>query len=392
MRILAIAGGRTKTKGGLGLIGLPYIWRSVADRGHFVDIALAGTKEKEWEKWECDKLHFMEFPAVSKWSLSWKLYKYLKSYINEYDIVCLHSIYCFPVWIGSMNSIKYKKPYIIWPHGALASFQRRVSYYKKSVYHKIIVNRVMRHASAIVFSNPAEYMESCMYGKINRICSISEGIDTSAFSSLPDRGEFRRHWRISDDKKIILFLARINLKKGLDLLLLAMELIFSKIPESVLVIAGPGDPVAYANKIKNQVLQSSWPDRIIFTGRLDGMQKYQTYRDADMFVLPSLTENFGFSIFEAMAAGLPVVISKNLSNAQIVEKSGAGLTPTRTPEAFAAALMKLLTDPKLCQSMGEAGRNLVKSFSWNAHGEKLENLLLSLQKKNAIPSDLAIHG
>ena len=391
MRILAIAGGRTKTKGGLGLIGLPYIWRSVADRGHFVDIALAGTKEKGWERWECDKLQFMEFPAVSKWSLSWKLYKYLKSYINNYDIVCLHSIYCFPVWIGSMHSIKCKKPYIVWPHGALASFQRRVSFIKKSVYHKIIINRVMRHASAIVFSNPVEYMESCMRGQMNRICSISEGIDISEFSVLPDRGSFRRHWGISDEKKVILFLARINLKKGLELLLSAMDLAFSEMPGSVLVIAGPGDPVAYENKIKNQVLQCSWSDRIIFTGRLDGVQKLQAYRDADVFVLPSLTENFGFSIFEAMAAGLPVVISKNLSNAQIIEKSGAGLTPSRTPEAFAAAMIKLLTDSKLGQSMGEAGRKLVKSYSWEVYGEKLEHLLLSLQKRNIIPSDLAIH-
>jgi len=109
-----------------------------------------------------------------------------------------------------------------------------------------------------------------------------------------------------------------------------------------------------------------------FTGMLLGSQKMSAFRDADVFVLPSYTENFGIAVVEAMASGLPVVISNKINIWREVAEARAGLVVNCDVHEISNALLTLLVDPIRGKEMGKRGRRLVeKRFTWETVGEQM---------------------
>jgi glycosyltransferase involved in cell wall biosynthesis len=111
--------------------------------------------------------------------------------------------------------------------------------------------------------------------------------------------------------------------------------------------------------------------------------------DADVFVLPSQAENFGFSVFEAMASRVPVVVSDTLNYAEEIVRSGAGLAVQRDPESFAAAILRLLEGPALRQQMGANGLQFARRYDWAETGIRVERAFESILQNRPLPADLA---
>ena len=166
------------------------------------------------------------------------------------------------------------------------------------------------------------------------------GIDASSCTSLPPRGGFRAKWGISPDEPLILFLSRLIPRKGADILI---ESFAQACPESGrLVIAGPEGEPGYRAYLEKCARKSGVETRVIFTGAIYDEEKKAALADADIFALPSRYENFANAAAEAMACGIPVIITDSCGIRSLVEGQ-AGLVIPPEKEALAGALRKCLT-------------------------------------------------
>jgi len=134
--------------------------------------------------------------------------------------------------------------------------------------------------------------------------------------------------------------------------------------------------------------ESGVDNRAVMPGLLIGQEKLQAFADADVFVLPSHAENFGFAVFEAMASRVPVVVSDTLNYAEEIRCYEAGLVVRREPQEFAAAILKLLSDPGLRRRMGQNGLRMAQAYSWESCGEKVERATQCILQNQPLPADL----
>ena len=164
----------------------------------------------------------------------------------------------------------------------------------------------------------------------------------------------------------MLFLGRLHFKKGLDLLIPAFDALRQRVPGVQLVIAGPEND-DYGQRVRGWVRERGLDAAVHFVGSLHGADVLQAYVDADVFALPSYTENFGMTVIEALACSVPVVISDQVNIHAEVSGAGAGLVTHCDAGEVAQALETLLVDADRRRAMGEAGRQLVKArFTWPA--------------------------
>ena len=190
------------------------------------------------------------------------------------------------------------------------------------------------------------------------------GINFDEFAVLPEPGSFRRRYPEIGDKSIILFFGRVNFKKGLDILAKAFGAVARRREDVHLVIAGP-DNEGWGDKARAWLGEEGLLARTTFTGMLLGPEKLAVLRDASLFVLPSYSENFGLAVIEAMAAGLPVIISDKVNIWREVHAGGAGRVIPCDAPALAEQILELLDNPDAARQMGQQGRSLVQErFQW----------------------------
>jgi glycosyltransferase involved in cell wall biosynthesis len=170
------------------------------------------------------------------------------------------------------------------------------------------------------------------------------------------------------DSPFLLFLGRLNWKKGLDRLLAALALAGT----ARVVIAG-GDDQGYRTALERVVADLGIQSRVTFVGPVEGDNKAALLGNARALVLPSYSENFGNVVLEAMAAGCPVIVTPEVGVADMVAASGVGLVAAGEPSALAASLSTLMADPGLARRMGAQGRVVAAAqFSWEAAAERME--------------------
>jgi glycosyltransferase involved in cell wall biosynthesis len=263
-----------------------------------------------------------------------------------------------------------------------------VSARKKWIYNKVFANRILQNASVIFFSAEGEREEAAVLGLRPPSVLVPDGFDPSEFATLPERGQFREQFFGGHKGPLVLFLARLNAKKGLDVLIEAMRSVIAERPDVRLAIVGPPDPVSFRKDVLRWVKENNIESQTVLTGVADKEMRLQAFADSDVYVLPSHAENFGFSVFEAMACGLPVVVSDTLNFASEFARSGAGFVLPRAPEVFSDAILKLIDHPELRREMGARGRILVRQYSLEETGAKVSKTVESIFHRRPFPEDL----
>jgi glycosyltransferase involved in cell wall biosynthesis len=190
---------------------------------------------------------------------------------------------------------------------------------------------------------------------------ISNGIDLSEFSDLPLRSKLRERYPELKDKKIILFLGRIDRIKGLDILVKAYSIIAKKSNEAHLFIAGDGEG-GYKERVEQEVINLGLQKRVTFSGFLNSKERLEAYMGSDIFILPSYSENFGLSAVEAMACALPVVISDRVGICREVKDKNSGIIVETNAESVYHGLKKLLEDEGLRKELSENGKLIVREY------------------------------
>jgi glycosyltransferase involved in cell wall biosynthesis len=302
-----------------------------------------------------------------------QLAAYLKRTIAEFDIVHVHGLYRFPPSYAAYQARRQGVPYVIRPHGSLDPYlygRSTRGLWLKRLYERWFDLPNLHAAGAIHYTAEEERERASFINLRAASFVLPNGLDWSRYSDLPARGALRRRWGLGD-APLVLFVGRLHFKKGLDLLIPAFDTLCRRVPGVQLVIAGPEND-DYGRKVRGWVRARALETIVHFVGPLHGTDVVQAYVDADLFALPSYTENFGMTVVEAMASALPVVISDQVNIHAEVSGAGAGVVTRCDADEVAQALEALLRDAERRRAVGEAGRRLVQArYTWPAVVEAL---------------------
>ncbi len=370
MRVLHVVQAWSMTFGGVQAVGRALV-RAQAQAGLEVEIATTNIDTprggvldvplKHPVEWQSAKIHYFPVQCVSL-LFSMQLRKYLSMHCTEFDLIHIHGLYRFPPTYAAYVARKQGVPYIICPHGSLDPYlykrSTRGSVLLKRVYERLFDLPNLNHASAIHFTAEEERESASFLGLSAPSFVIPNGIDWESYKKLPERGVFRTRHGMGNGS-LVLFLGRVHFTKGLDLLIPAFARVLKRHPDAHLAIVGP-DNDGYGAKVRGWVTDHGLNEWVHFVDQLHDADVTQAYVDADVFVLPSYTENFGMTVVEAMACKLPVVISDQVNIHNEVTESGGGLVTHCDVDELAKGIAGLLGDADKRRSMGESGRTFVR--------------------------------
>lgn len=272
---------------------------------------------------------------------------------QSYTLVHQHGI-----WVASSHTTAaftrhHNLPLVVSPHGMLEPWALNHHAWRKRIALALYQRRILKQAKAFHATCGAEAEHIRQLGFSQPIAVVPNGVSIpEPPSSIPDPQEHRT----------ALFLSRLHPKKGVPMLLEAWAKINP--PNWRLVISGY-DEDNHLAELKHQTEQLGLSSVISFPGPLFDQAKNNAFHQAELFILPSHSENFGIVIAEALASGLPVITTRE-TPWQILEQQNCGWWIDASVEAIASALKQALQlSPSELQAMGQRGKNLVEEkFLW----------------------------
>ncbi|TLD68413.1 glycosyltransferase [Phragmitibacter flavus] len=330
MRLLSVIFSANPASGG------PVEWlrqyRSLFQKqGHVVDVACTDAPGEEWlEGWN-PPVNALG-PAKTSYRYSDNLLPWLREHAGKYDRVIVHGVWqyhSFAVWQALRGS---GTPYHVFTHGMLDPWFKRtypLKHLKKWLYWPWAEYRVLRDATSVLFTCEEErrlaresfWLYRCREQVINYGTSAPTG------DAVLQKEAFLQAFPECAGRRCLIFLGRIHEKKGCDLLLRAFGELALREPDWQLVMAGPCKDEEYLKELK-----SLEGERVTWAGMLTGDLKWGALHASEAFVLPSHQENFGVAVVEALACGVPVLISDQVNIWREIVGDGAGLVAPDTLE------------------------------------------------------------
>lgn len=260
--------------------------------------------------------------------------------------------------IARMNGI----PYCVCPAGMLDHWSLAQKSWKKRIALRVCYRKMLNGAAFLHVLNVDEVSAIEPLELKSPKLVIPNGIFPEEFDPLPTTGLFKQKLPFSQDRRYILFLSRLHIKKGLDILAMAFATICDTYPDVDLVVAGPDGGAE--DDFDSLVRTFGIGSRVHLTGPIYGDSKIEAMVDADCFCLPSRQEGFSMAITEALACGTPVVITDQCHFPEVAEMEAGIIVPV-DPIEVAQALATILSDAVRAKGMGENGRRLVfERFTW----------------------------
>jgi glycosyltransferase involved in cell wall biosynthesis len=331
--------------GGGPIEGIKQLGTSLESAGHRVEIASLDSPDAAFLRQSPLPVHPLG-PSTLHYSFSPRFIPWLRANRTRYDTVIINGIWQFHSF-GAWRALrKSSTPYVLFPHGMLDPwFKRRyrLKHLKKWMYWPWAEYRVLRDAQAVLFTCEEERVlarESFWLYRCNEVV-ISYG--TAKPKGDPDQ-ELQAFFTAYPElrgKKLVLFMGRVHPKKGCDLMIEAFATVLAQQSDWHLVIAGP-DQVGWQEGLNQRAAQLGLAPRITWTGMIGGAAKWGALRAAEVFVLPSHQENFGIAVAEALAVGLPALISNKVNIWREVLSDRAGLVAEDTVQGTTELLRSYL--------------------------------------------------
>lgn len=324
-----------------------------------------------------DGFNLYRFPCISS-KLAWKykiyasfsLISYVKKQVSDYDIIHLHDLISIHAIMVMHNCIKNQIPYVITPHGSVPWLNEKK--FINRTYARIFGIKILKNASKVTALTTKERDQLIDCGvDVDNIVIIPNGIDPLDYVNFPTRGRFKKQFGITTDKKVVLYIGRINKIKGLELLIEAFGDLLAETKDVVLALVGPDD--GFLRDVKNMVKTLGIESSVILTGPLFGAEKMQALADADLFILPSHYEAFGISLIEAMVCRIPIIVTTGCAISDVVKEGG--LVVGHDAKELKGAMEYLLDNDDIRISCGKNGLDIVlEKFNWATIIEKIETL------------------
>ncbi len=326
-------------------------WRTGADAGFAADLEARGASVR------------LVGPCFGP--LAWRpgLARAVRAAVRGAAVVHVHALWEEVQHQAARAARRLGRPYVVRPCGMLDPWSLGQSSLKKRLYLWWRLRRHLDRAAALHFTTPIERDLTAPLRLGAPAVVEPNGIRPAEFDRLPPRGEFRTRHGIPAGVPVCLFLGRVHPKKGLDLLVPAFAAAGDR---GHLVVAGPDDD-GYGREVRAAVERAGLVGRVHFVGMLRGADKLAALADADLFALPSRQENFGNAVVEALAAGLPVVISDQVNLWPEIAAAAVGGVVPLDVAALAAELRRWLDAPDLRAEVAPQARRLVRErFDWAA--------------------------
>jgi glycosyltransferase involved in cell wall biosynthesis len=319
-------------------------------------------------------------PAIffpRQWSEAYKysrpLARWLDSHVADYDVVHIHAVFSHACLAAARACRKSGVPYVVRPLGTLDPWSLRQKSLKKKLFWHLSVRRMLDGAAAIHYTaRPEQEMAEESLG-LARGVVVPLGVDLDSTGVEGATESLQVLDSPFGRSPYMLVLSRLHHTTGLDLLVptflsLAMQPEFS---EWRLILAGEGD-AEYVGSLRS-LIESQGPEgHIVFAGWLEGARKMVALRQASVLALTSYQENFGLCLVEALACGVPVVVSPHVNLAPEIEEAGAGWVAPLERGALEHTLTEIMRDAQARARRGAAGRELVhRRFTWSAVADQL---------------------
>jgi glycosyltransferase involved in cell wall biosynthesis len=288
------------------------------------------------------------------------LLSFCKKRLKDFDVVHIYGLYDLLGPVVAHYCAKAGIPYVVEPLGMVRPIDR--SFRMKKIWHAFLGNPLLRHAALLIATSQQEEQELLTDGfSREQVVIRYNGVDLKEFETLPPRGTFRSEWALPPDEPIVLFLGRLIPRKGVDLLIDAFSM---ACPErGRLVIAGPEGEIGYVAKLREMAREKRIESRTIFTGPLYADQKKAVLADSQIFALPSRYENFANGVAEAIACGMPAIVTEHCGVSEFV-LDRVGLVIRRETAALTDALRKLLGDAALYERFRNECPRVAAELSW----------------------------
>ena len=359
--------------------------RKLVEHGHSVTVLSANLGLSEWShvtgslQKTAMGLQYTEngvltiyLPTLARYrvlTINPRVIRFCWVHLSQFDLVHFYGIYDFLGPIISQFSRRRGIPYVIEPMGMYRPIDRSIE--MKKMWHRTIGGEFCRKAARVIATSELEQEELVESGvPREKIAIRHNGIDSDLSMAAYPRGGFRSRWGMSEDEPLILFLSRLIPRKGADLLIEAFAQASPRAGR--LVIAGPEGEPGYRARLEACARNSGVGARVLFAGPVYGEEKSSLFADADIFALPSRYENFANVAAEAIACGVPVIITPFCGIRSLVD-GRAGLVVLPEKEALTVALKQMLHDKLLYARLREGCREVTSELSWDRLTEQMES-------------------
>jgi glycosyltransferase involved in cell wall biosynthesis len=300
---------------------------------------------------------------------------WLLIHARDYDVIEVHSVWNYPIFAVRRAARRAGVPYVIRPCGNLSSYTFRKSRWKKQIYWWLRERGNIRQASGFHVTSNDERDEVLRLGVKVPVDVIPLGIGDDAWQTPTEPNWLRQQCPQVGNRPLLLFLSRLHPKKGItDFLLPALAQMRT---DAFLAIVGGEDNHApgFARQVESEIARLGLRHKVALLGAVAPGRRWAAFDGADLFVLPSLTENFGIVVAEAMARGKSVVVTTGVQFAEHVTASQAGAVVRPGAGELAECLDLWLADPSRRTVAGAAGRQYVRNhFTWQSTAVRLADL------------------
>lgn len=316
--------------------------------------------------------------SIREFAFSLDFTNWLWHNIKGYNLLHVHAIFSYTSTVAMAIARRQKVPYIVRPIGQLCTWSLRQSALKKQIYFKVLEKSNINHSHKIHFTTTAEQKEA---GQLNLHCSnFVLPLGVSIAPKIADaRQNLRRHFNLPAEEPIILFLSRLHLKKGLDYLIPALGKLSDH--RFTFVLAGGGTP-EYERYLKSLITTHGLENKSHFTGFVKGEFKDLLIQGGDLFTLTSHSENFGIAVLEALAGGIPALVTPGVALADMITQQQLGYVSELNVNAIASTIEQILSHPEQMREMGDRARQFVlNNYSWDTIAEKMVSVYQNITSK-----------
>ena len=298
--------------------------------------------------------------------------------LGSFDVVHIYGLYDLIGFPVASRCLRRDIPYVVEPIGMFRPIVR--SLWLKRAYHFLGGKRLVQRASRVIATSDKEQEEFISGGIAeSNIMIRRNGVEVP--ERLPQSGSFRRKMGIPENAKLILFIGRLIAKKSPDLLLRAYTRWRQEAGRgmtSVLILGGPDEGDGYLPKLEKLSRELGLGETVRFTGPLYDDAKWEAYRDADVFVLPSQHENFGNTAAEAVACGAPVIVTDRCGIAPVVNGRAGLMVPYGEAE-LERALAKILAEESPRERYQAGCEEVARDLTWKEPITEMEALYSKLK-------------
>lgn len=302
----------------------------------------------------------------------------LESHVERADVLHLHGVWEPLLWNAAAVARSHGVPYVVRPAGMLDPWSLSQKKLKKRLALMLGFRQMLDRAAFVHALDRDERDLVALLGLKCPVEVVSNGVFLESLEGAPPAGSFRKRYPQLGTRPFVLFHSRLHPRKGLEQLAEAFQSISARMPELMLVVAGPDDGGAagFTRRIERSKLQG----RVVMAGPLFGGDKLAALTDAAVFCLPSRVDGFSPYVFDALAMGLPAVISEGCHFPEVAEE-GAGRVVSLDPRQIGDTLLKILQTPGLRAAMSTKAREMIAAkFTWPRIGARCAELYASYKQ------------